>query len=113
MATIYLTDEVHRSHFPFSIFLNTCGAYIIENCKLKTDTESVSLISDEIPPTAMQATMGHLERKSNPKGGTVGDEISLSQNFDRLRMTRRGKADSFATPYARRIYLRFRYPSAI
>ena len=47
----------------------------------------------------MQATMGHLERKSNPKGGTVGDEISSSQNFDRLRMTRRGKADSFAAPY--------------
>ena len=59
------------------------------------------LISDAIPPTAMQATMGHLERKSNPKGGTVGDEISMSQNFDRLRMTRRGKADSFAAPYAR------------
>ena len=59
------------------------------------------MISDEIPPTAMQATMGHLERKSNPKGGTVGDEISSSQNFDRLRMTRRGKADSFAAPYAR------------
>ena len=49
----------------------------------------------------MQATMGHLERKPNPKGGTVGDEISSSQNFDRLRMTRRGKADSFAAPYAR------------
>ena len=31
MATIYLTDEVYRSHFPFPIFLNTCGAYIIEN----------------------------------------------------------------------------------
>ena len=61
----------------------------------------IILISDEIPPTAMQATMGHLERKSNPKGGTVGDEISSSQNFDRLRMTRRGKADSFAAPYAR------------
>ena len=51
------------------------------------------------------ATMGHLERKSNPKGGTVGDEISLSQNFDRLRMTRRGKADSFAAPYARHRFL--------
>ena len=61
----------------------------------------IILIPDEIPPTAMQATMGHLERKSNPKGGTVGDEISSSQNFDRLRMTRRGKADSFAAPYAR------------
>ena len=63
------------------------------------------MISDEIPPTAMQATMGHLERKSNPKGGTVGDEISSSQNFDRLRMTRRGKADYFAAPYARHRFL--------
>ena len=59
------------------------------------------MISDEIPLTAMQATMGHLERKSNPKGGTVGDEISLSQNFDRLGMTRRGKADFLFAPYAR------------
>ena len=63
------------------------------------------MISDEIPPTAMQATMGHLERKSNPKGGTVGDEISSSQNFDRLRMTRRGKADFLFAPYARHRFL--------
>jgi len=53
----------------------------------------------------MQATMGHLERKSNAQRGTVGDEISLSQNFDRLRMTRRGKADFLFAPYARHRFL--------
>ena len=68
-------------------------------------------ISDEIPPTAMQATMGHLERKSNPKGGTVGDEISLSQNFDRLGMTRRGKADFLFAPHARNYFKKRGYVS--
>ena len=32
------------------------------------------------------ATMGHLERKLNPKGGAAGDEISLSQNFDSVSL---------------------------
>ena len=82
-----------------------CGKGFTENV---VGRGGAILISDEIPPTAMQATMGHLERKSNAQRGTAGDEILLSQNFDKLRMTRRGKADFLFAPYARHRFLQKR-----